>query len=257
MPQLPASAVVWPTDDKRFTIASRRSHPFRDLGCYLCPITTLEPKMSTTLSRRSLLRGGIGLSVLLTGKAIAGDRVATAAQTAGPFYPLTLPAESDTDLTQLGVGKPATGAVICVEGRVFDTTGAIKVGATVEIWQANAAGRYTHPGDPSTHPLDPGFQGWGKAITGADGRYRFKTIVPGAYLAAPGWRRPPHIRFKVTPRAGQPLITQMYFATEKSLNEKDDTLQRLTKKQRAALTVKFKADAKGLNTGTLDLVLKA
>jgi len=94
----------------------------------------------------------------------------------------------------------------------------------VEIWQANSRGRYTHPSDHNPAPLDPNFEGFAVLTTDAEGRYRIKTIKPGAYPAGPDARmRPPHIHFDVTGKSNR-LVTQMYFAGE-PLNDKDPFLQ--------------------------------
>jgi protocatechuate 3,4-dioxygenase beta subunit len=93
----------------------------------------------------------------------------------------------------------------------------------VEIWQTNTHGRYTHPSDTNPAPLDPHFEGFAVQTTDAEGRYRFKTIKPGAYPANPNWMRPPHIHFDVTGMSNR-VITQMYFPGE-PLNDKDLLLQ--------------------------------
>jgi len=82
--------------------------------------------------------------------------------------------------------------------------------AMVEVWQANAKGRYMHPSDPNPAPLDPNFQGFAVVTTDAEGRYRFKTIKPAAYPAGPNLIRPAHIHFQVSGRQDR-LVTQMYF----------------------------------------------
>ena len=94
----------------------------------------------------------------------------------------------------------------------------------LEIWQANAAGKYTHPHDRNKAPLDPNFDGYATVVTDGEGRYRFKTVKPGAYPVVAGYVRPPHIPFDITGRVNR-LITQMYFAGE-ALNDKDPLLQR-------------------------------
>ena len=97
-------------------------------------------------------------------------------------------------------------------------------GIKVEIWQANARGRYSHTKDTNPAPLDPNFQGYGVQITDSNGRYRFKTIKPGADPTGIGnWSRPPHVHFDVTGRH-EALVTQMYFPNE-PLNAKDQLLQ--------------------------------
>jgi protocatechuate 3,4-dioxygenase beta subunit len=117
------------------------------------------------------------------------------------------------DLTRQHTGEPL-GERVLVEGRVADAGGRPLPGVLVEIWQANAAGRYAHDGDQHPAPLDPNFSGAGFCLTDGEGFYRFVSIKPGAYP----WRnhpnawRPAHIHFSVMGRAfSQRLITQMYF----------------------------------------------
>lgn len=81
----------------------------------------------------------------------------------------------------------------------------------MELWQANAHGRYNHPSDPNPAPLDPNFEGFAVQYTDAEGRYRFRTIKPGAYpTGIENWWRPAHIHFDVTGRTDK-LVTRMYF----------------------------------------------
>jgi protocatechuate 3,4-dioxygenase beta subunit len=169
--------------------------------------------------------GGIVLAAPL--KAIFAQPVLTPTidQVLGPFYPVTKPLDHDADLTVIQ-GKPgkAQGQVIHLMGRVLNLKGDPIPGAQVEIWQANTFGRYTHPSDTNPAPLDPNFEGFGAQITDAEGRYRFKTIKPGAYpVPVEGWIRPPHIHFDVTSKSNR-LITQLYFEGE-PLNDKDLLLQ--------------------------------
>ncbi len=119
----------------------------------------------------------------------------------------------DGDLTRQHPGEPQ-GQRIIVHGRVLDGDGRGVPNALVEVWQANAAGRYRHDGDRWPAPLDPNFSGAGRALTDAEGHYRFLTVKPGAYP----WRnhhnawRPAHIHFSLFGRAfPQRLVTQMYF----------------------------------------------
>ena len=146
-------------------------------------------------------------------------------QIMGPFYPMMKPLDQDTDLTTInGRTGRAKGQVIHLMGHVLNVQGNPVEGARVEIWQANAQGRYTHPDDTRQAPLDPNFQGYGVQVTDKQGRYRFKTIKPGAYPAAGGsWTRAPHIHFDVTGRVNQ-FVTQMYFDGE-PLNDTDRFLQ--------------------------------
>jgi protocatechuate 3,4-dioxygenase, beta subunit len=111
-------------------------------------------------------------------------------------------------------GKPAQGQRIVVAGTVSDEDGRPVPHTMVEIWQANAAGRYHHQGDQHDAPLDPNFHGAGRVFTDAEGRYRFLTILPGAYPwpnHANAWR-PNHIHFSLFgPAFATRLVTQMYF----------------------------------------------
>ena len=116
-----------------------------------------------------------------------------------------------------------------VSGRVINVRGKPVADAELEIWQANAAGRYTHPSDQNPAPIDPNFEGYAKIRTGPDGSYRFKTVKPGAYPATPTSTRPPHIYFDVKGRVNR-LVTQMYFEGE-ALNDKDAILQGASRKE--------------------------
>ena len=117
------------------------------------------------------------------------------------------------DLTRQHQGEPL-GERIVVVGRVLDENGRPVPDTLIELWQANAAGRYRHPGDQHDAPLDPNFGGGGRCLTDSEGRYRFVTIKPGAYP----WRnhhnawRPAHMHFSLFgPSFGTRLVTQMYF----------------------------------------------
>lgn len=146
-------------------------------------------------------------------------------QVLGPFYPLTKPLDRGSDLTRIP-GKPgrAHGQVIHLMGRVLDMKGEPLAGVRVEIWQANAHGRYVHESDYNPAPVDPNFEGFGVQITDREGCYSFTTIKPFGYPThIPGWQRPPHIHFDVTGKIDK-LVTQMYFEGD-PLNEKDRILQ--------------------------------
>src|SRR5712675_3509890 len=154
------------------------------------------------LSRREILKmsaiTGVA-SVVSTRFAMARTVVPrTPEQILGPFYPLK-PLDQNADLTRVS-GRPgrAEGQVLIVTGRVLNLNGEPVRNAKIEIWQANAHGRYTHPSDTNPAPLDPNFEGFAMQATDAEGRYRFKTIKPGAYPATANWMRPPHLHFEVT-----------------------------------------------------------
>jgi protocatechuate 3,4-dioxygenase beta subunit len=143
--------------------------------------------------------------------------------TMGPFYPLTKPADNDADLTRVrGHGRRALGKVIDVTGRVLSMKGEPVPNARIEVWQANAAGRYFHPSDSNPAPLDPNFQGYVLLRSDAAGRYRFLTIKPGAYPGGRRGMRTPHIHVQIDGRVNR-LVTQMFFPGE-PLNANDAIL---------------------------------
>ncbi len=131
----------------------------------------------------------------------------------GPVFGHTDVTELDHDLTRQHAGEPL-GERITVSGRLLDSAGRPVPGQLVELWQANASGRYAHQRDQHPAPLDPNFTGVGRTLTSDDGSYSFTTIKPGAYP----WRnhenawRPAHIHFSLFGSAfTQRLVTQMYF----------------------------------------------
>ncbi|MFZ3323863.1 MAG: protocatechuate 3,4-dioxygenase subunit beta [Usitatibacter sp.] len=131
----------------------------------------------------------------------------------GPLVPAGFVRDGDNDLTIRGKSAPL-GERMFLEGRILDADGRPVRRSLVEIWQANASGRYHHPGDQHDAPLDPNFEGIGRTLTDDDGNYRFVTIKPGSYPwpnHAYAWR-PQHIHFSLLGNAPvQRLVTQMYF----------------------------------------------
>ena len=171
---------------------------------YERPADGVHPRLATPEYRSTLLRAPRRPPVPLrqglteiTGPLLGAERVTP----------------GDADLTTRHHGEPL-GERIIVTGRVLDSGGRPVPDTLIEIWQANAAGRYAHRVDDHPAPLDPNFDGAGRCLTDSLGRYRFVTIKPGAYpwknhLTA--WR-PQHIHFSLFGRAfTQRLITQMYF----------------------------------------------
>ncbi len=131
----------------------------------------------------------------------------------GPLVPKGFIGDKDGDLTVHGKSAPL-GERMVVAGRILDEDGKPVRRSLVEIWQANASGRYHHPVDMHDAPLDPNFHGMGRALTDDDGWYRFVTVKPGAYpwLNHPFAWRPAHIHFSLLGNAPvQRLVTQMYF----------------------------------------------
>lgn len=128
----------------------------------------------------------------------------------------------DHDLTQNGrVNGEPIGERIVVHGKVTDQKGKPLSGVLIEVWQANAAGRYIHKVDQHDAPIDPNFLGGGRCITDKNGQYTFYTIKPGAYPWGNhhnAWR-PNHIHFSlIGPQIGSRLVTQMYFPGDPLLN---------------------------------------
>jgi protocatechuate 3,4-dioxygenase beta subunit len=210
------------------------------------------------LGRRRFIVAGLATTaaLVLPGRLLAqaAGLVPTPAQTAGPFYPVTFPSDVDNDLVVLrGAEARADGTVTHVMGRVLGLDGRPIPDATVEIWQCDARGRYLHPGDTGRQPRDSAFQGYGRAVSGADGSYRFRTIRPVPY---PG--RTPHIHFAVAAPGRRELVTQMYVAGE-PLNERDGLYRSIRDaRQRAAVTVRLDPAGgieAGALAGTFDLVL--
>ena len=137
----------------------------------------------------------------------------TLSEWTGPVFGHSEVGPTDADLTKHGKGEPL-GERIVVSGRVLDEDARPVPNALIEVWQANAAGRYLHKNDQHDAPLDPNFSGCGRTLTDEKGRYRFVTIKPGAYPwrnHANAWR-PMHIHFSLF-GAGllTRLVTQMYF----------------------------------------------
>lgn len=172
-------------------------------------------------------------------------------QILGPFYPVRRTPIDNGDLTQ---GGRAAGTVLYLSGRVLTCAGKPVAGARVEIWQANAHGRYDHPHDTNPAPLDPNFAGFAVTTTGDDGRYAFKTVRPVAYPAAPGRMRPAHIHFSVTAENEQ-LVTQMYFSGDE-WNDRDTWLNSARRKDALIVSPEPIAGKEaGAQRVTFDIVL--
>ena len=194
-------------------------------------------------SRRSFIKAGMvgGVVAALPKLAQAADSTVylpTPTEIEGPFYPITPQKDKDFDLTQIDGGSGiARGMKVVIEGQVLGTDGQPVENATVDLWQANAAGRYRHPYDSNPAPLDPNFQGWAIVQSGRQGQFRFKTVLPGAYPASGNWMRPPHIHFKVSKRGYLELLTQMYFEGQE-LNRSDLLLMRKSERERQSMVAR-------------------
>lgn len=156
----------------------------------------------------------------------------TSSQTAGPYVHIGLiPSQAGLDIfgQDLGgalAGPGTAGERIVIEGRVLDGAGAACTDVLVELWQANAHGRYDHPADRQNKPLDPHFRGWGR--TGTDfrtGVWRFDTVKPGPVTGRHGRPMAPHVSLWLAARGvNAGLATRMYFPDEAEANAADPVL---------------------------------
>ncbi len=200
--------------------------------------------------RRALVSIASGL---IGSQTFAAANLRTPAQTEGPFYPRSLPPETDNNLLDLA-GKQAAGQIINLTGTIMDSNGKPIPNAVVEIWQANHWGRYSHPGDRSDRKRDPNFQGYGTFLSSTAGQYSFRTIKPGSY-GGTFFRRTPHIHFKLHGPDFDPLTTQMYFSNEK-LNAQDSILQSVRNPElRSGLITNFDKAKNDELTGVFNIVL--
>ncbi|WP_455199180.1 dioxygenase family protein [Kaarinaea lacus] len=196
--------------------------------------------MTDKTKRKFIKTGLLGcLLPALPGKLFASSLLPTPQEIEGPFYPVIQQKDKDFDLTRInGHNEAAAGNVIHIEGQVVDTNNRPIEDATVDLWQANSYGRYRHQRDPNRAPLDPNFQGWAIVPSGANGEFKFKTILPGAYPASRDWMRPPHIHFKISKPGYEKLTTQMYFPGQK-LNQRDLLLMKKTEEEREQMIAKL------------------
>jgi len=155
-------------------------------------------------------------------------------QTLGPFFDFGL-VISDGDV----VAKPeSTGRHIVIEGTVRDGQGNVLPDALVEVWQANAAGKYRHPADRQDRPLDPAFDGFGRVATNEAGAFAFKTIVPGRVPGPDDTLQAPHLAIGFLARGVLTrLVTRLYFEDEPS-NAEDAVLSLVPIERRATLLAK-------------------
>jgi protocatechuate 3,4-dioxygenase alpha subunit len=164
----------------------------------------------------------------------------TPSQTVGPFFHFALP---DGKLETL-ISDKTKGERIKIEGRVLDGDGKPVPDALVEIWQANADGRYDHADDTQEKPLDPAFHGWGRSATDKDGVFRFTTIMPGPVPGPGNTLQAPHIGVTLFARGMlKHLVTRLYFEGEK-LNADDPVLARISEPERRATLIARRANGK-------------
>ena len=169
----------------------------------------------------------------------------TLSELTGPVYGRECVGPLDHDMTRNArVDGEPLGERIIVAGRVLDEDGRPLPDTLIEVWQANAAGRYIHENDQHDAPLDPNFRGSGRCVTDRQGRYKFRSIKPGAYPwgnHANGWR-PNHIHFSLFgPSFITRLVTQMYFPGDPLL-DLDPIYQASPEGQRELMVAKFDLD---------------
>jgi len=169
-------------------------------------------------------------------------RTVTTSQTVGPFFLIGLDRMSQNDLAPAGV----SGDRIEIAGRVVDADGAPVPDAVIEIWQANAHGRYAHPEDLQDKPLDPRFRGYGRCATDDEGRFHFTTVKPGQVPAPDGTLQAPHIAVSVFMRGLLiRLTTRIYFPDEPA-NGADFALNLVEASRRGTLIAKKVAGREGV-----------
>jgi protocatechuate 3,4-dioxygenase alpha subunit len=167
---------------------------------------------------------------------------ATASQTVGPFFHLGLAALSIADLA----GENIEGQRLTIQGRILDGMGLPVDDAAIEIWQANAHGRYAHPEDTQEQPHTPGFRGFGRVPTGDDGGFRFTTIKPGPVPGPHGTTQAPHLVVTIFMRGLlKHLLTRIYFPDE-TLNATDSVLALVPAERRTTLIARQDPSAAGM-----------
>lgn len=217
-------------------------------------------KEMKTISRRNLIKLGMmgTVSGVLNTTESWGEMmgvIPTPKEVEGPFYPVVDQKDKDADMTKIaGHNGLAKGQHIVISGSIKDTSGHPIENASIDIWQANAAGRYNHPRDPNPAPHDPYFQGWAIIRSDKNGLYRFKTVKPGAYPASKTWIRPPHIHFKISKHGFTQLTTQMYFPNE-PLNTTDLLFSNKNKSEQIAMIAQQTGEDKNLMVYTYNIVL--
>jgi len=212
------------------------------------------------ISRRKLIQ----LSLLGSAVSVLGSRssfgralslMPTPEEIEGPFYPVKDQNDKDADLTQVdGHTGVAQGQYIIVSGQVQDITGHPVANAVLDIWQADANGRYRHPRDSNKAKLDENFQGWAVIQTEDKGFFRFKTVMPGAYPASGTWVRPPHIHLKISKPGYRALTTQIYFP-DQELNKTDLLLKHKSAVERLDMTAKNRGQEGNLIIYEYNIVL--
>lgn len=189
----------------------------------------------------------------------------TPSQTAGPYVHIGLiPHQAgfdifEKDFSNTLVTPETEGERITIEGRVIDGTGSICKDILLEIWQANAAGKYAHEADQQDKPVDPAFRGWGRTGTAFDtGVYTFETIKPGKVAGRSGrGEMAPHVNFWIAARGiNIGLSTRMYFSDEEEANKKDPVLNIIEQTERRKTLIAQRSERDGKAVYTFDIRLQ-
>lgn len=176
----------------------------------------------------------------------------TPSQTVGPFYSIGL----TSGVTNVLVSDSIEGQRIRIEGRVFDGDGQPIPDVMVEIWQANAYGRYNHPDDKQEKPLDPSFTGWGRSGTDENCFYSFETIKPGSVPGSGSAVQAPHVNVTIFARGMLThAYTRLYFADERA-NASDPVLNSIKNKARRETLIAARQDNNGKAVYRFDIRLQ-
>src|SRR5579872_4691069 len=183
---------------------------------------------------------------------MAEKLIPTASQTVGPFFHLGMARPEWADLTR----DNPIGERIVVDGRLVDGDGAPVPDAMIEVWQANAAGRYNHPDDDRTgKPLDPHFRGFGRVATDAEGRFRITTIRPGPVPGRGNSLQAPHLTLAIFGRGLlRHLYTRVYFSDEPG-NANDPLLSSIEDEAARRTLLARRGDETGPTRYQFDIVL--
>ncbi|PMS37107.1 protocatechuate 3,4-dioxygenase alpha subunit [Trinickia symbiotica] len=188
----------------------------------------------------------------------------TASQTGGPYVHIGLaPKQAGFDIFENNFGNvlvadETRGERIDIQGHVYDGSGSLVRDVLVEVWQANADGKYAHPADRQAKQLDPSFRGWGR--TGADfetGLYRFETIKPGQVAGRNGMTQAPHICMVLFARGiNIGLHTRLYFSDEAEANQRDPVLTGIEWEVRRKTLIAERSERDGRTVYTFDIRLQ-
>lgn len=188
------------------------------------------------ISRRSAIKNTIAGTITAAISLPSLAKSITPQEVEGPFYPITPQKDQDADLTKVaGQNGVAKGEIIEIFGKVLDQDLQPIEDVTIDLWQANHFGKYHHPHDTSDAPIDNNFQAWAILQSGINGRYKFKTVIPGAYPLGENQQRTPHIHLKISKKGYDSLLTQMYFP-DHPLNQQDGLFKRKSLQEQAMMT---------------------